>query len=45
MAKQQRGNREAKKSKKQKPKTAIAVSPFANSGKGGIPVKAPEGKR
>jgi hypothetical protein len=34
MAQQKRGNREAKKPKKEKLKAAIAVSPFASSGKG-----------
>jgi hypothetical protein len=42
---QQRGNREAKKPKKAKPKDVVTVSPFANSGKGGVPLKTPEGKR
>jgi len=45
MAKQQRGNREAKKPKKEKPKAAVAVSPFANSEKGGVPLKVPQGTR
>jgi hypothetical protein len=42
---QKRGNREAKKPKKEKPKVAVPVSPFANSKQGGVPLKAPEGKR
>jgi hypothetical protein len=42
---QQRGNREAKKPKKEKPKDAIPASPFANAGKSGAPAKAPGGKR
>ena len=42
---QSRGNREAKKPKKAKPKAAVAASPFANSTKGGMPSKAPDGKR
>ncbi len=46
MAKEQkRGNREAKKPKKDKPKVALVASPFANSTKGGVPLKAPEEKR
>jgi len=45
MAKKQRGNREAKKPKKQKPKVTIALSPFANSEKGGLPLKVPWSKR
>ena len=45
MAKQQHGNREAKKPKKEKPKAAVAVSPFANPEKGGVPLKVPQGKR
>lgn len=40
---QARGNREAKKPKKEKPKVAVATSAFANAGKG--PLKAPEAKR
>ena len=31
---EQRGNREAKKPKKEKPKAVVATSPFANQGKG-----------
>ena len=34
---EQRGNREAKKPKKDKPKEAIPTSPFANQGKGKHP--------
>jgi hypothetical protein len=42
---EQRGNREAKKPKKEKPKDAIPSSPFANSGKGSTPAKPSGGKR
>ncbi|MBJ6124328.1 hypothetical protein [Microvirga splendida] len=42
---EQRGNREAKKPKKEKPKDAIPTSPFANQGKSGTPAKPPGGKR
>jgi hypothetical protein len=42
---EQRGNREAKKPKKEKPKDAIPASPFANSGKGSTPAKPSGGKR
>ena len=41
---EQRGNREAKKPKKEKPKT-VAASPFANPGKGIAPAKPSGGKR
>ena len=34
---EQRGNREAKKPKKEKPKEAIPTSPFAHQGKGKHP--------
>jgi hypothetical protein len=39
-----RGNREAKKPKKEKPKKALPVSPFASLSKGG-PSTPPGGKR
>lgn len=42
---EQRGNREAKKPKKEKPKTAVAASPFASQAKGSSPAKPPGGKR
>ena len=42
---EQRGNREAKKPKKDKPKEAVQASPFANQGKGNSPAKPPGGKR
>ena len=42
---EQRGNREAKKPKKEKPKDAIPASPFANQGKGAAPAKPSGGKR
>jgi hypothetical protein len=42
---EQRGNREAKKPKKDKPKDAIPASPFANSGKGSTPATPSGGKR
>jgi hypothetical protein len=42
---EQRGNREAKKPKKDKPKEPTPASPFANQGKGGTPVKPSGGKR
>ena len=42
---EQRGNREAKKPKKDKPKDAIPASPFATQGKGGTPAKPSGGKR
>jgi hypothetical protein len=42
---EQRGNREAKKPKREKPKDAIPISPFANQGKGGAPAKPSGGKR
>jgi hypothetical protein len=42
---EQRGNREAKKPKKDKPKEAIPTSPFANQAKGGTPGKPSDGKR
>jgi hypothetical protein len=41
---QQRGNREAKKPKKEKPKVIAAAPPFANAGKSNAPAKPP-GKR
>ena len=40
----QRGNREVKKPKKDKPKDAVSISPFANQGKGGAMAK-PAGKK
>lgn len=40
---EQRGNREAKKPKKEKPKQAAPVSPFATQSK--TPAKPPSGKR
>jgi hypothetical protein len=42
---EQRGNREAKKPKKDKPKEAIPTSPFANQGKDSTPAKPSSGKR
>lgn len=42
---EQRGNREAKKPKKDKPKEAVQISPFANQVKGGAPAKPSGGKR
>ncbi len=42
---EQRGNREAKKPKKEKPKEAAPASPFASQGKGGGPAKPPGNKR
>jgi len=43
---EKRGNREAKKPKKKKPKAAVAsTSPFANQGKGSTPAKPSGGKR
>ena len=43
---EQHGNREAKKPKKEKPKTAVAtVSTFANRGKGSAPAKLSGAKR
>jgi hypothetical protein len=43
---EKRGNREAKKPKKEKPKTAVATaSPFASQGKGSAPAKPSGGKR
>lgn len=42
---EQRGNREAKKPKKEKPKPAVAASSFTNPGKGSTPAKPPGGKR
>ena len=42
---EQRGNREAKKPKKEKPKEAIPTSPFAHQGKASTPAKPSGGKR
>jgi hypothetical protein len=42
---EQRGNREAKKPKKEKPKEAIPISPFAHQGKASTPAKPSGGKR
>ena len=42
---EQRGNREAKKPKKEKPKEAAPASPFASQGKGSGPAKLSGGKR
>jgi len=42
---EQRGNREAKKPKKDKPKAAVQASPFANAGKPGAPPKPASGKK
>jgi hypothetical protein len=43
---EKRGNREAKKPKKEKPKTiAAAASPFASQSQGGTPPKPPTGNR
>jgi hypothetical protein len=42
---EQRGNREAKKPKKEKPKVQEAVSPFASAGKSSGSGKPPGGKR
>ena len=40
---EQRGNREAKKPKKEKPKVTAAASPFANQGKPGAPKSGGKG--
>ena len=40
-----KGNREAKKPKKEKPKDAAPTSPFASQGKGSAPTKPSGGKR
>ena len=42
---EQRGNREARKPKKDKPKAAAPASPFASQSKSGAPAKPPGGKR
>ena len=42
---EQRGNREAKKPKKEKPKEAVPTSPFANQGEGRTSAKPSSGKR
>lgn len=42
---ERRGNREAKKPKKEKPKVAVAASPFVSQGKGSAPAKPSGGKR
>jgi hypothetical protein len=42
---EQRGNREAKKPKKDKPKEAAPTSSSASQGKAGTPAKPPGGKR
>jgi len=42
---ERRGNREAKKPKKEKPKSLVEVSPFANQGKGSAPAKPAGAKR
>ena len=42
---EQRGNREAKKPEKDKPKEATPTSTFANQGKGATPGKPSGGKR
>ena len=42
---EQRGNREAKKPKKDKPKEAVQISPFANQAKGNTPAKPSGAKR
>jgi hypothetical protein len=43
---EQRGNREAKKPKKDKPKETVAASPFATPpGKGSAPARPAGGKR
>jgi hypothetical protein len=42
---EQRGNRETKKPKKEKPKNLAPASPFASPGKGSAPAKPPAGKR
>jgi hypothetical protein len=42
---EQRGNREAKKPKKEKPKDPVQVSAFASQGKAGGPEKTQDGKR
>jgi hypothetical protein len=42
---EQRGNREAKKPKKEKPKDAAPATPFASQGKGSGPVELSGGKR
>ena len=42
---EQRGNREAKKPKKAKPKEAAPASPFASQAKGSAPARPSGGKR
>jgi hypothetical protein len=42
---EQRGNREAKKPKKEKPKNAAPASPFASQAKGGAASRPSGGKR
>lgn len=42
---EQRGNREAKKPKKEKPKNPVPVSPFADHGKSNAPPKPTSSKR
>jgi hypothetical protein len=42
---ERRGNREAKKPKKEKPKPMVAASPFANQGTNNAPAKPSGGKR
>ena len=42
---EQRGNREAKKPKKEKPKAAPATSPFAKQEKGGSATRSGAGKK
>lgn len=42
---EQRGNREAKKPKKEKPKNPVTVSPVTNQGKSNTPPKPTSGKR
>ena len=42
---EKRGNREAKKPKKEKPKEAAPASPFVSLGKGSAPAKPSGGKR
>ena len=42
---EQRGNREAKKPKKEKPKAAPATSPFAKQDTGATPARKSTGKK
>jgi hypothetical protein len=42
---EKRGNREAKKPKKEKPKQLVQVSPFGSQNKSSVSEKTPGGKR